>query len=105
MGYRRPKDEAAVERRWREFVAVNAARFDEAGLPVALRDQRTFDDFLEHGFVAMPEGLHDGVAFAVADLSPSQRGVLAQVVVEYVAVFGEDRAAVVPEVGNPDLNM
>ena len=60
-GYRRPKESAAVAKRWREFSDGQRHVFERAGLPGSLmHDQKLFDDFLMHGYIEDGSGFKHG---------------------------------------------
>lgn len=91
MGYRRPEQNAELERRWRDFTSDEQRLFDEAGLPGVLRsDHRVFDHFLMHGF------LDDGSGFDVGQLDAVQRIALDQLVGVYVLRFYDPGVALGP---------
>jgi hypothetical protein len=89
VSFRRPKSEAREAIRWRDFLLDQRELFEESGLPGLMVERRIFDEFLMEGFVEMPGGLADGVAFDVDELDEQQRVALGSLVALYVARFGD----------------
>ena len=75
--------------RWSEFLTEQRALFESSGLPGLATDRSVFDGFLMEGFVEMPGGLADGVAFDLDELDAKQRAALGKLVALYVARFGD----------------
>jgi hypothetical protein len=97
VGFRRSTSEAEKARRWRRFAETERPLFEQAGLPgIFSQDRAAFDDFLRHGFLAMPGGLADGTFFDDSELDVSQRDPLDELVKRYVNQFGDPGVALGP---------
>jgi hypothetical protein len=101
--FRRPKEDAQKAREWRAFTVLERELFDEAGLPGVLsEDREAFEDFLMHGFLAMPGGLADGARFDTEEQTATQRNALDKLAARYVERFGDPGVSLGPRPRHDD---
>ena len=87
VGFRRSKESAGRAVRWSRFKQDRADLFEESGLPSHVYETEAhFQDFLMHGYLDHHER---PCSFRVDHLSGSQKGILRQLVVWYLAGFGD----------------
>lgn len=88
MTFRRSKEDSQRARRWAKFTEELSRLFEESGVPAHIyASQDHFEDFLMHGYLDHHER---PFPFSVNELSESQRAILRELVVTYLASgFGD----------------
>jgi hypothetical protein len=87
MSYRKSKKTSAEARTWAQFVQAHQKQLEQTELPTEFYETREmWNDFLMHGYIDH----HDDVTgFTIDMMSETARTVLADVVVAYLAEFGD----------------